>query len=70
MRRCEEIGVALAAPYPLEGRHGAFEAAVSASIGVAIWKGDGQADEDLIQAADRALYQAKDGGKNCCVMAA
>jgi PleD family two-component response regulator len=36
---------------------------------VAIWKGDGQADEDLIQSADRALYQAKDDGKNCCVLA-
>ena len=69
MRKCEEIGQVLAQPYPLEGRQGAFEAHVSASIGVAMWKGDGQADEDLIQAADRALYQAKDGGKNCCVMA-
>jgi diguanylate cyclase (GGDEF)-like protein len=69
MRRCEEIGAALAAPYPLEGRHGAFEAKVSASIGVALWSGDGQSDEDLMQAADRALYQAKDGGKNRCVMA-
>jgi len=70
MRRCEEIGTALAVPYPLEGRHGAFEAKVSASIGVAIWRGDGQSDEDLMQAADRALYQAKEGGKNRCVMAA
>jgi diguanylate cyclase (GGDEF)-like protein len=69
IRRCEEVGEALSAPYSLEGRHGAFEANVSASIGVAIWKGDGQADEDLIQSADRALYHAKDKGKNCCVMA-
>ena len=68
MRRCQDIGHALAAPYPLEGRHGPFQAQVSASIGVTLWKGDGQADEDLIQSADRALYQAKDSGKNCCVM--
>jgi diguanylate cyclase (GGDEF)-like protein len=69
MRRCEEVGEALAAPYPLEGRQGPFEAKVSASIGVAIWQGDEQADEDLIQSADRALYQAKEDGKNCCVLA-
>jgi len=69
MRKCEEIGAAVGEPYPLDGRHGSFVANVSASIGVAIWQGEKQADEELIQCADRALYQAKDGGKNRCVMA-
>jgi PleD family two-component response regulator len=41
---------------------------VSASIGVAIWHEGIDSDELLIQAADRAMYQAKDNGKNGCVL--
>jgi len=69
VRRCEELCALLAQPYPLEGRHGPFVANVSASIGVALWQGSTQGDEELIQCADRALYQAKDAGKNRCVLA-
>jgi len=68
VRRCEQVGVALARPYQLEGSSGPFEARVSASIGLALWHGTQQNDEALIQAADRALYQAKEGGKNRCVV--
>jgi diguanylate cyclase (GGDEF)-like protein len=68
LRRCEALGVVLAQPYQLEGSHGPFVAQVSASIGLALWQGTQQNDEALIQAADRALYQAKEGGKNRCVM--
>jgi diguanylate cyclase (GGDEF)-like protein len=63
------VCAALAAPYSLDGSKGAFIANVSASIGIALWQGTTQNDEDLIQAADRALYRAKDEGKNRCVMA-
>ncbi|WNL45500.1 diguanylate cyclase [Dyella sp. BiH032] len=69
IERCRSIGAALAAPYPLEGRHGPFVAQVSASQGIAVWDGDARNDEDLIQAADRALYKAKEEGKNRCVVA-
>lgn len=69
LRRCQQVGAALAAPYLLDGSKGPFVANVSASIGIALWKGETQSDEDLIQAADRALYRAKDEGKNRCVMA-
>lgn len=69
VRRCQELCALLAQPYPLEGRHGPFVANVSASIGVALWQGSTQGDEELIQCADRALYQAKDAGKNRCVLA-
>jgi diguanylate cyclase (GGDEF)-like protein len=69
LRRCQELCTILARPYPLEGRHGAFVAKVSASIGVTLWQGENQGDEELIQCADRALYQAKDAGKNRCVLA-
>lgn len=69
VERCHRIGVGLAEPYPLDGRHGPFVADVSASIGIAVWNGDARNDEDLIQAADRALYRAKEEGKNRCVVA-
>ena len=69
VERCRHIGAALAAPYPLEGRHGPFIAQVSASQGITVWDGDARNDEDLIQAADRALYKAKEEGKNRCVVA-
>ncbi|HEX7815634.1 diguanylate cyclase domain-containing protein [Dyella sp.] len=68
LERCKQVGAKLAEPYPLQGRNGDFVAHVSASIGIAYHDDSHGSDEALIQAADRALYQAKDGGKNRCVM--
>lgn len=68
LERCQQLGQALAQPYPLEGRDGQFVAHVSASQGIALWHGEAESDEQLIQAADRALYEAKDAGKNRCVL--
>ncbi|HET6430773.1 diguanylate cyclase domain-containing protein [Dyella sp.] len=68
MDRCGQIGAALAEPYPLHGHDGDFVARVSASLGIALWEGLRQSDEQLIQAADRALYRAKAAGKNRCVL--
>jgi diguanylate cyclase (GGDEF)-like protein len=59
----------LAQPYPLQGENGAFLAHVSASIGVAVWNEQIDSDEALIQAADRAMYQVKEHGKNGCALA-
>jgi diguanylate cyclase (GGDEF)-like protein len=70
MERCQQICDLLAQPYPLNGPRGDFTAHVSASIGIALWHDHVASDEALIQAADRALYQAKDNGKNGCVLAA
>lgn len=39
--------------------------AISASIGVARFPGDGNTPDELIQAADRAMYRAKSCGKGC-----
>ena len=69
LERCQQLGASLAEPYPLTGRHGSFVARVSASIGIALWSPLVESDETLIQAADRALYQAKESGKNRCVLA-
>jgi diguanylate cyclase (GGDEF)-like protein len=68
LRRCQDICDMLAKPYPLNGTRGNFTAHVSASIGIALWQPQFESDETLIQAADRALYQAKENGKNGCVL--
>jgi len=69
LERCRQLGASLAEPYPLSGRQVSFVAQVSASIGIALYSPQTPSDEALIQAADRALYQAKEGGKNRCVLA-
>jgi diguanylate cyclase (GGDEF)-like protein len=37
---------------------------VTISLGIATWPGDGAAPEELIEAADKALYRAKQAGRN------
>ncbi|MDQ6646097.1 MAG: diguanylate cyclase [Pseudomonadota bacterium] len=64
LHRCQHICDQLALPYPLPGREGEISVSVSASIGIALWSAESPSDEHLIQAADRALYQAKEAGKN------
>jgi diguanylate cyclase (GGDEF)-like protein len=37
---------------------------VTVSVGVATWPGSGQTPEELVESADRALYRAKQAGRN------
>lgn len=53
----------LALPFPA---HDA-PARLTVSIGVAIWPHDGDAPDEILEAADRRLYQAKQGGRNLVV---
>jgi len=66
LERCNKLRDVLAKPYRLEGRDSDIFAQVSASIGIVL--GGDQAAEQLIRAADKALYQAKAADKNCCVL--
>jgi diguanylate cyclase (GGDEF)-like protein len=51
----------------IEGSPLVFEGArltVTVSLGVAVWPRDGEGKGDIVAAADRALYAAKQGGRN------
>ena len=62
--RCRE----LVASTQIAGRGGPLS--VTASMGVAAYPGAGiDSVDDLVGAADDALYAAKDGGRNCVVVA-
>jgi diguanylate cyclase (GGDEF)-like protein/PAS domain S-box-containing protein len=51
---------ALSAPYDLSGR----QVTISASIGIAVFPVDASGPDELVRAADRAMYQAKCAGRN------
>jgi diguanylate cyclase (GGDEF)-like protein len=70
LQLCQELCRAIAEPYRLTANGGSVEVHIGASIGIApqLPGNRPDADEQLIQAADRAMYEAKRGGKNRCVL--
>jgi len=71
LQLCEKLCKAIGVPYTLVARETAVDISIGASIGIApylaINRADG--DEQLIKTADNAMYEAKRGGKNRCVLA-
>lgn len=65
LKICESV----AAPYALEMPEGIITVRIGASIGVAIYPDHGRGRNDLINAADAAMYRAKRNGKNHAVLA-
>jgi diguanylate cyclase (GGDEF)-like protein len=51
-----------ALPSPMQA--GGYEVSSTASIGIALYPSDGSDAETLVKHADRALYQAKEAGRN------
>jgi len=62
-QRCAaDVLAALAKPFDLGG----LEAQVTASIGMALFPDDAGLGDELLQAADAAMYAAKQQGRNGC----
>jgi len=57
----DRIITALRTPVDIEGN----KIQIGASIGISFYPHDGTVSEDLIKAADLALYNAKESGRNC-----
>lgn len=55
--------------YPFEGRDSQPKGKVTVSLGIAEFPADGSDGASLIKMADKALYQAKNSGRNCTVSA-
>ena len=68
-RLCESIGSEIRRPYELMTPTGPQIIEVGASIGLAMFPPNGDSREQLIRAADEAMYAAKRGGRNRCVLA-
>jgi diguanylate cyclase (GGDEF)-like protein/PAS domain S-box-containing protein len=61
-RVAEKILAALAEPIPVA----AARCEIGGSIGVSVYPDDADEKEELLKYADRAMYNAKAAGRNCC----
>lgn len=69
LRLCEGICGELRKPYRITTAEGTKTIEVGASLGIAVYPDHAEGCEPLIRAADRAMYAAKHGGKNRCIIA-
>jgi diguanylate cyclase (GGDEF)-like protein len=58
---CDALVKTLTLPVAFEGR----EISVGTSVGAALWPSDGKGIDDILAAADIALYRAKRDGRGC-----
>ncbi|WP_308936673.1 putative bifunctional diguanylate cyclase/phosphodiesterase [Duganella radicis] len=59
-RIAQSVLALLNRPFALEGA----QAAISGSVGIALYPADAATPEDLLRSADQAMYAAKQGGRN------
>ncbi|MGH8441830.1 MAG: diguanylate cyclase domain-containing protein, partial [Nevskiaceae bacterium] len=69
LRKAEELVAALGVPFELTLLGQAVAVTVGASVGVALYPAHGSSVDELVHAADEAMYAAKRGGKNASRMA-
>ncbi len=69
LRVCEVIVHDLRRPYRLDSALGPVTVTIGASVGLAMFPPHGDNREQLIRAADEAMYAAKRAGRNRCVLA-
>jgi diguanylate cyclase (GGDEF)-like protein len=69
LRLCKGICGELRKPYVLDTPDGPLTVEIGASLGIAIFPDHAGDCDALIRAADQAMYAAKRGGKNRCVLA-
>lgn len=65
VRVADNILTAIGKPFQIAGTH----ASVGVSIGIALFPQHGHTAEDILNAADNAMYQAKNAGRNCYAFA-
>lgn len=68
-RQARRIGMAVVDAFRLPVEIGAIRHCSTASLGIALVRHDGDDTEALLKQADRAMYEAKGGGRNGVVMA-
>lgn len=69
LKVCEVIARDLRRPYTLDSARGPLTITIGASIGLAMCPPHSEDREQLIRAADEAMYEAKRGGRDRCVLA-
>jgi len=62
VQRTEELRLSFQA---LRVKYEDVEFSATISAGIAVFPHHGQTDDDLLRAADRAMYAAKAAGRNC-----
>lgn len=68
-RAARKVGASIVDAFRRPVQIGAIEHLSTASVGVALVRDTQEGDDDLLRLADRAMYQAKHGGRNGVVVA-